>query len=549
MSDSHTTMPTTGRWGWYRDHAGNEFRRVSKLLEYIETKPGTFNLRRWEERQVALGLAARNDLVLGLKSMPTPDPAIGYTRQDKDKIDKIVGDAKTAAKQRDGGVVGTAVHDLTERYDRGEPLDRVAAGLPALPASEIRAYAFLIERNGWKVVEIERTVQIPELGDVTGSLDRVYEIPGLSALLGPGGCQYGDSCPDVGLPGHSDTVIGDVKTEAQPWLNGMHIAPQLAIYSRASKVWHRLPGETQLVRGGEPQFYPSSGDPIMVPNGEYRRARCVRQDVGVVVHVHDGHAHPYFVRLDAGWRSALRAFDQMLDENEAKRKMGAAGAWFGPMPNIVEPGPAEILTAVAVAADYANPNRPGAATYGTAGPQAPAVPPVEHPVGAVVTVAGMDFVKHSELPGAVVNASPVTVTTTFEKAHPVMVGTHFANEPGDTLAVAGQTTHEAYRANDGLVRWKPVEAGSESGPTTAQQPEPHVDGLDLRSKLIASIWQATTIDRLSELWQLAQQHGVLWTGPVKMAGEARQRQIGCPQRSLHVGQGKCACGWMTGVPA
>lgn len=518
MSDSPSTMPTTGRWGWYRDHDGREYRRVSKLLEYIETKPGSFNLRRWDDREAAIGFALRDDLVLALKAIPRPGPE-GYSRQDKDKIAGIVSDARTAAKQRDGARVGTAVHDLTERVDRGEPLDEVIRPLPSDVAHAVAAYGFLVSRNGWRVVEIERTVQCEELGNVTGSFDRVYEIPGLAARLGPGVCQHDapDHVHDFQAAGSYGElpVIGDVKTEAKPWLNGIHIGPQLAIYSRARKMWRAT--------GGDHESTLPSGEIVRVPNGEYVPSPCVRQDVAVVVHVHDGHAHPYFVKISAGWRAAGRAYEQYLDELDAKRDVGARGGWFSPMPRIVEPKPAELLTQVAAVKQYGRPDRPGDVPLGEIStPAGPAVLP-PHAIGDVVTVGGIDFVKHAE---------PATM----------MIGDAIAHEPGDTLQQGNVVTHIAARRDDGLVEWRPV--GDVNG-----QPEPAADRPDLPKMLIAQIWQATTVERLGELWQLAQQHAVTWGGPVAMAGDARRRQIECPQRALHAGSGKCACGWMTGVPA
>src|SRR5690349_8576776 len=153
-------MPTGGPWGWYRDHEGNQWRRVSKLLKYAETD--TYNLDVWKQRQVAEGLAIRDDLVLAIKAMGRPDPAEGWSKDQKKKIDGIVKDAMTAAKQRDGARAGTALHDLTERLDRGEDVESVVRGLPATAATILRAYDFLVRENGWRSIEIERTVVCDE---------------------------------------------------------------------------------------------------------------------------------------------------------------------------------------------------------------------------------------------------------------------------------------------------------------------------------------------------------------------------------------------------
>jgi hypothetical protein len=343
-------MPTGGRWGWYRDHEGNEWRRVSKLIKKVETD--NYNLEQWYKRQVGEGLAIRDDLVLAIKAMGRPDPIEGWSSADKKKLDGIMREASDAAKQRNGARTGTAMHDLTERLDRGEDIESVVRGLPAGPAQSLRAYAFLRRANGWRTVLIEHTVVNDEVS-AGGTFDRIEEVPGLSALLGPGACQYGDACPEVGLPGHGDTVIMDVKTETAPWLNGLHIGPQTAIYSRARRMWRATGGTVKVT------FSESEG-PVDFPAGEYVRMPCVRQDVSIVVHVLDGAANPYFVNLTEGWEAALAAAAQQDRETRAKRKLGAAGAWFVEMPGVKRPAPAQMLTEQAVAADYGNPNRPAA---------------------------------------------------------------------------------------------------------------------------------------------------------------------------------------------
>ncbi len=106
----------------------------------------------------------------------------------RDEQERQIGawaeECMTAAGSDSGRTLGTAMHDLTERVDRGELLENVCRGLAGMQSADLRAYAKLRELNGWVSVEIERTVVCDEL-EVAGSFDRVDEIPGLVKLLGP----------------------------------------------------------------------------------------------------------------------------------------------------------------------------------------------------------------------------------------------------------------------------------------------------------------------------------------------------------------------------
>jgi hypothetical protein len=513
-------MPTTGRWGWYQDHEGAIYRRTSTLVKEVETD--NHNLDKWKQRQVLIGAARRGDLVTAVKAMGNPDPLTGWTREQKKLQDELVEKAAEAAKDSDGAITGTAMHTMTERIDRGEPIETVlAAELPAAVEQSLRTYAKLRELNGWRSVEIERTVVLDEL-EVAGTFDRVDYLPELVGLLGPGACQYGDECPDVGLHGGDLPVIVDVKTEKDPTLNGLHIGPQLAIYSRARRMWRPTGGTHDLVRNGEVVRY-GSGDPVQVPNGEYVPAPCVRQDVAVVVHIFNGDANPLLLNLAEGWAAAVAAYEQIQRKARAKRKVGAQGAWFAPLPT-KRPSTLTSFVETAAARQYADPNRPGPGQ-----------------VGEVVTVAGVDFTR--KVAAADVGAEHIGYMTpdgpVITAAPPVGdVSVRMCGPQGAvTYATSGA---EAVGGHGSMPPVTPADA------PLAGDTDPLAE---TRKQLIAAIWQARTLDGLAILWNMANDRGVRWSGPVEMAGNARRRQIECPQRALHNGSGKCACGWMAGQVA
>lgn len=516
------SMPTTGRWGWYQDHDGKIYRRTSTLVKEVETD--THSLDKWKQRQVLIGAARRGDLVTAVKALGAPDPATGWTRDQKKLLDELVDKAGEAAKDTDGAITGTAVHTLTERLDRGEPLGNVlAAELPAAVGQALRTYAALRELNGWRSIEIERTVVLDEL-EVAGTFDRVDYLPELTALLGPGTCQHEgadwhEHHTHAELLGGDLPVTVDVKTEKDPTLNGLHIGPQLAIYSRARRMWRPTGGAHPLMgRNGEAVRYPS-GDVIMVPNGEYVPAPCVRQDVAVVVHIFDGDANPLLLNLAEGWAAAVAAHEQIQRKARAKRKVGAAGAWFAPLPTN-RPSRLTSFVEHAAAQRYADPSRPGPGQ-----------------VGEVVTVAGVDFER---------KVAAADAGTVIACGPPSFGGATITPAPAPGPA-AGQ---EAVRGPDGLVRWEDRTAAEMMGLPGADEAARKFDEKDeIRRLLIDAIWQARTVDALAVLWKMARDRGVRWSGPVAMAGDSRRRQIECGQRALHAGSGKCACGWMAGQVA
>ena len=522
-------MPTGGQYGWYRDHEGNEYQRATNLLKFVETD--TYQLDLWFRRQVAEGLAIRDDLVLAVKAMGRPDPVSGWSSEDKRKLNSIAKDAMQAAKQADGARKGTAVHDLTERLDRGESIESVVRGLPAGPAQSLRAYDFLRRENGWRSVEIERTVVCDEL-QVAGTFDRIDLIPGLASLLGQGDCQYGHAAAGLPHDPGPDTfaelpVVNDVKTEKDPTLNGLHIAPQQAIYSRAKRMWRPVGGLVPLLDSkGEPKTY-GNGDVITVPNGEYVPAPCVRQDVAVITHIIDGAAEPMFVNLTEGWAAARAARAQADRQARSKRRYGSAGAWFVAMPNVKRPRVAEMLVAQAASQDRMN-------GHALPGVMAPSSVMAQAQVGEAADTV-VEQLAPAQLQSAINDA--VRTQQAVRDGATGMVSWQPTAEPpiGTQVEVAG-VQFTKVDSMDNIVQHGALDEVDRSA--------------------IQAVWAAVALDgperSLAAIYEIyTGTVGRPWTGRVAEAAEARRQQIACPQRELHSAQGaqKCACSWTAGVPA
>lgn len=509
MTSAAGSMPTDGRWDRYRDHEGREYQRVSTLIKKVETD--RYHLDLWIKRQVLIGASRRDDIVTGVKAMK-PHPVTGWSDAQKSDLNKLVKTAEEAAKDTDGAVLGTATHTLTERLDRGEPLDDVVAGLPAQIERDVRAYEALIRLNGWRSIEIERTVVNDEI-DVAGTFDRVYFIPGLTELLGPGQCQHGHEA-------HHDygqflSVIGDVKSERSPEKNGLHIGPQLAIYARARRMW--------------------------LPEGQYVDTPCVRQDVAVAVHVRDGHATPYFVDIRSGWTAALAARTQ----NEREK---AAKAWLAPMPGIREPAPMEVAAAVAVSQDYGNPDRPGTLVM----PPLPGAQPWHDAVNTACNNCASLVASATRVDGTPCDVICTACGKTALPANGIDIVTGEAAAPG---------TQVSYRRPDGMVEWRPV-AESPIGTQvtvsgigftkvdTQENVVSHGALDDVDKQAIDTVWSATDLGGLARVFEIyTGTVGREWRGRVAEAGAARRAQIECVQRATHGAPGglKCACGWTKGI--
>lgn len=289
------------------------YQRVSTLLKNLETD--TYHLNLWKQRQVAIGMSKRPDLVLGVAAATQIDPATGkLTDAAKSEINGLCKQASQAAGSSSGANQGTAVHTATERLDLGETVEQIA--LPYPFDADLRAYSVLRKAMGldFRAEHVERSVRTDIDGTlVVGTYDRFGESEWLA--------QQGFLAPGEGL-------IVDVKTENDPLLNLLHIAPQLAIYANAREQFVPAPTEDN----------PSAGTYEPMPK--------VSKAIGLVIHVRNGRATPYLVDLVAGWEAARGAEAQRRRVAASKVKLGEPGCWAIPL-DVPLPAATEIVARAA----------------------------------------------------------------------------------------------------------------------------------------------------------------------------------------------------------
>jgi hypothetical protein len=225
--------------------------RVSSYGDVIDD---TYNLRLWEQRAVAEGLAVRPDLLnlIAANRIPEPDPKAESKRKRKQN------DTAKLAKEASGATAssntGTALHAVTERIDLGQEV-------PILPEpyqADVEAYKSATQLL--TPIHVEKFLVCDYL-EAAGTTDRLYQI-GDRELL----------------------TIGDTKTGKSLDFGIVKIAIQLAIYSRS--------------KGYDPK------------TGE-RTDLGIDQDWGLIVHLPAGSAKCELIWLDLnkGWSLALLAQD------------------------------------------------------------------------------------------------------------------------------------------------------------------------------------------------------------------------------------------------
>lgn len=140
------------------------YQRASSFGKVLDD---TFFLELWGKRMVALGLAERPDLQLGVVAH----------RDDKKKLNSLCKEAVNAAKGSAAATTGTALHALTEQLDRGVEM---SGAVPTAYLADLHAYADATEGIEW--LRIEEFMVQDEL-QVAGTPDRVALIDGAPTIV------------------------------------------------------------------------------------------------------------------------------------------------------------------------------------------------------------------------------------------------------------------------------------------------------------------------------------------------------------------------------
>ena len=235
----------------------------TRVTTVANTLADRYGLEQWAQRNTVLGIGTRPDLYA---------LAVASTIEDRSQLNSIVKQAQEAAEASSGRNLGSALHRLTERVDRGDDLD-----IPDAWKGDVDAYCKTLSDYHVKIMPdwIERIVVLPDIG-VAGTFDRLVHLE-----------------TPKGQP--NTWTVADLKTGKDVTKYGTtEIAIQLALYANASHVWNG-----------------TGYDPMPSP---------IDREKGLIIHLPVGKSACtlYTVDIKAGWEAVQLA----LDVREWRKRKG-----------------------------------------------------------------------------------------------------------------------------------------------------------------------------------------------------------------------------------
>ena len=207
------TEPRRDRWGRYiiPDPKTGEDREWTRATTIAGVLPDRYHLERWGERMVVLGIARDESLYVLAQTAKY---------EDKQRLDKIARDAKSAAKSGSAANVGTAIHTFTEMVEDGQPIEVV----PQRYRADVAAYLDALTQLDATVLSKEQIVLNPTVG-VAGTYDRKLKVPSISNL----------------------PLIGDIKTGRTVDFGLLEYSVQLSIYANSEYRFDSDTGEVEEI--------------------------------------------------------------------------------------------------------------------------------------------------------------------------------------------------------------------------------------------------------------------------------------------------------------
>ena len=260
-----------------RARAHRSFFRPSSYAELLEDH---YSLDRWSERKIAAGLMQERRLRLALAALGDTEES----QENKEAANKILAQAKAAARAGDKAEEGTALHALTERYDHGLPINF----MPEEFEGNLEDWKRLTEHL--EILDIECFVVEDEYR-CAGTFDRLV--------------RYHEPCQVCG----AYLRIADLKSGRIDY-GAMKMAAQLAIYAHGR------------------YYVPETGERVGFPD---RVCHCS----GIIIHVPSG--EPYGTGV-LRWVNIGQAWNRVVSLSHEVREIRKMSNWwldFNPVPDVL----------------------------------------------------------------------------------------------------------------------------------------------------------------------------------------------------------------------
>ena len=238
MTDPFSTPQTElprDRWGrpLITPPEGGDPVAYTRCTTFVGVLEDTYHLSLWSQRMVARGMAIRPDLVLAASALD--DPKDQYQKR---SLNDVAKQAREAAGAGAAAITGTALHTMSERIDRGEPIDSI----PEAFRADLEAYRRVTK--GLETVAIEGFCVRDDLR-VGGSYDRITRFT--AEFLDAYEERHGGRLhyPDLVEVQPGDAVIGDLKTGNVDFGIGK-IAMQLGVYANSVDYDHTIGARSPL---------------------------------------------------------------------------------------------------------------------------------------------------------------------------------------------------------------------------------------------------------------------------------------------------------------